>query len=88
LVLRKSLARLASNHAISASSTFFVHGRPGPPFRLVFSDPTVLIALFDVFGLAGLFVGVSGLVTTGHGLILAAMSYRSLNELAIKEFHP
>jgi hypothetical protein len=75
--------------AFLAAAGFFVHGRPGPLFRLVFSDPTVLIALLDVFALAGLFVSVSRLVTTaGYGLIIAAMSYCSLNKLAIEEFHP
>src|SRR3954447_19018811 len=54
--------------ALLAAVGFLVDGRPGAPLSFVFGHASAFITLFDMFGLTLLFVGVTGLVATGHGV--------------------
>jgi hypothetical protein len=55
----------AAGAALLPAMGFFVHGRPGASFGLLLRNAAVFIALLDVFGLAFLFVGVTGLIAPG-----------------------
>src|ERR1700722_15548592 len=66
MVFRRATARTA----LLAAMGFFIHRRPGAPGDLFVRDPTLLVALLDMLGLALLLVGVARFVAAGHGQLL------------------
>ena len=58
---------LPARAALLAAAAEFVHGGPSPGFRGFHAEPLLLLASFDVGGLAFLFVGVTGFIALGHG---------------------
>jgi hypothetical protein len=47
-----------------------IDGRPGAAFGFVVGNSAAFIALFDMFGLPLLFLGILTLVSTGHFTLL------------------
>src|SRR5690606_19815496 len=50
-----------------AAAGFLVHRGPGAALRFLAADAAILVAFFDMFGLALLLVGIAALVASRHG---------------------
>jgi hypothetical protein len=60
----------ATRACFSSSANF-----PRAPSRFLFAQPTIFVALFDVFRLSLLLVGVFGLSAAWHGSALLSWSH-------------
>src|SRR6266566_6235500 len=56
----------AARAALVAAAGLLVDRRPGTPLGFLLGDAAILLALFDMFGLALLLVGVAGFVAARH----------------------
>jgi len=61
-----ALGLASARAALLAAARFLVDGCPGSPGGFLGGDAALLVAFFDVLGLAFLLAGVGALIASGH----------------------